>query len=102
MIVERMLFVTMNCLFWNVKGLGNPAKRQMVAKVIRSNKIDIVCLEETKLADPDPMILGSIASRKYFNFCILNARGELGGFLIGVNRNFEILNSWSEKIFTVS
>lgn len=47
--------------------------QQMVAKVIHTNKI-IVCLEETKLSDPGPRILGSIASKKYFNFFILNAR----------------------------
>lgn len=31
-------------MFWNVRGMGNPAKWRMVADVIRTNSVDIVCL----------------------------------------------------------
>lgn len=46
----------------------------MVAEIIYDNKIDIVCIKETKLSDPDSQALGSIASRKFYVFCILNTR----------------------------
>lgn len=52
--MEKIICISINCLFWNVRGLGNPAKRRMVEEVIHTNKIDIICLEETKLTDPDP------------------------------------------------
>lgn len=73
--MEKIIFISMKCLFWNVKGLGNPAKRRMIADVIRTNKIDIICMVETKLTDFDPRILRSIALRKFYDFYILNARG---------------------------
>lgn len=39
-------------MFWNVRGLGNLAKQQMIAEVIHNYKVDIVYLEETKLTNP--------------------------------------------------
>lgn len=41
----------MNCLFRNVRGLENPAKRRIVAEGVQNNRIDVACLEETKLHD---------------------------------------------------
>lgn len=52
----------------------------MIAEVIRTTKVDIVCMEETKFTYPNPQILGSIAPRKFYNFYFLNAKGASGGF----------------------
>lgn len=51
----------MNYLLWNIRGLEIPAKRRMIAEVIRSNSIEVACLEETKLHDSTPRTLREIA-----------------------------------------
>lgn len=37
----------MNILFWNVRGLGNPDRRRQLKEVVKDNKIEIICLQET-------------------------------------------------------
>ena len=34
---------------WNVRGANNPNKRNVIRNFIRSQRVDLVCLQETKL-----------------------------------------------------
>ena len=36
-------------LCWNVRGLNNPAKRSAVREFVQAAKVNLVCLQETKL-----------------------------------------------------
>ncbi len=38
---------------WNVRGLNNPKKREFVKYWLRNWKCDMVCLQETNLAEVD-------------------------------------------------
>lgn len=39
----------MKIISWNIRGLNNPHKQDMVRNMIRDNKSDIVLLQETKM-----------------------------------------------------
>jgi exonuclease III len=47
-------------LSWNVRGLNEKDKRATVLNFINSEKSDIVCLQETKLASIDDAVLKQI------------------------------------------
>ena len=34
---------------WNVRGANNPDKRNIIRNFIRSQRVDLVCLQETKI-----------------------------------------------------
>ena len=36
---------------WNVRGVNNPNKRNAVRNFIRSQRVDLVCLQETKIQE---------------------------------------------------
>lgn len=35
---------------WNIRGLGKPKKRLVVRKLVRKHKVDVLILQETKVA----------------------------------------------------
>lgn len=88
-------------MFWNVRRLGNPTKQCMVIEVLRNNKINVVCLEETKLMNPSNRVLHSVVPYASFSFLYKNTRGASEGIIIGVDNKVQILYSW-EGIFSLS
>ena len=38
-------------LSWNVRGANDIDKRKVIKSVIKSNKVDVVCLQETKIKE---------------------------------------------------
>lgn len=75
----------MNCLFRNIKGLGNPVKRRIVREVVSNSRLEIFCLEETKIKLSLPRSLRSIFPPKTFKVFSKGAIGALGGIIIGFN-----------------
>lgn len=41
----------MNCLSWNVRGLGRPEKRHATRKLVKKNKLVLLLLHETKISE---------------------------------------------------
>ena len=39
----------MKFISWNIKGLNNPHKLDIIKNMIRANKLDIVLIQETKM-----------------------------------------------------
>nr|CAD1835969.1 unnamed protein product [Ananas comosus var. bracteatus] len=83
-------------LSWNVRGLNNRAKCCIVRSFIRSSKVSVVCLQETKLS--------SISLDKFQSFCgfylqefrTLDATGTRGGLLTAWNNFlFDCIEHWA-------
>ena len=47
-------------LSWNVRGANDSDKRKIIKSVIKSNKVDVVCLQETKIKDMSTGIVRSL------------------------------------------
>lgn len=83
----------MNILFWNVRGLGNPGRRRQLIEVVKENKIDVICLQETIRVSFKMRELNSFCSNKDFEWLTKPAVGHSGGLLLGINSDlFKILD----------
>jgi len=69
-------------LIWNVQGLNQRDRRNSVREVILSSNADIVCLQETKVANMSQHLFLSVFGSVYDNFIALPANGTRGGVLI--------------------
>ena len=70
-------------LIWNVRGLNSVERRNVVRSLVVSTKIDIVCLQETKMvAISREIILSMLGSDFDNNYICLPSVGASGGILI--------------------
>lgn len=70
-------------LNWNVRGLNNPARRRAVQNRVRDLGCNIICLQETKIADfSRALITETLGPRFYDNFIFKPADGTCGGILM--------------------
>jgi exonuclease III len=70
-------------LVWNVRGLNSAARRDTVRALVDSSKIDIVCLQETKLTSVSRQLVLSMLGCDFDNnFVFLPSVGASGGILI--------------------
>jgi exonuclease III len=82
-------------LNWNVRGLNNPARREVVKNLVRDTKTTIVALQETKLQSIDrTLVFETFGSDFVNNFIALPSAGLSGGILVAVNSAyFKIISS---------
>jgi hypothetical protein len=52
-------------LNWNVRGLNNPARRQVVRDLVTEHKCSIVCLQETKIQRLTDAIVAETLGQKF-------------------------------------
>jgi exonuclease III len=69
-------------LVWNVRGLNQRDRRNSVRDVVLSSNADIVCLQETKVANMSQNLFLSVFGSAYDNFVTLPANGTRGWVLI--------------------
>ena len=75
----------MKIISWNIKGLNNPHKKDMVRNMIRDNKLDIVLIQDTKMPKDKVEILFFFSSGK-----------KLGSDVDGASSGMAII--WNDKI----
>jgi exonuclease III len=80
-----------NCriLNWNVRGLNNYARRDVICDLVRDTGVTIVCLQETKLQDVDAMMVTRTIGHNFANsFATLSASQTRGGILLAIDESF--------------
>ena len=69
-------------LSWNVRGVNDPVKRKVIKNFIRNHRVDIICLQETKVQEMKSEIVRSLGVGRFLDWTALNAEGSTGGILL--------------------
>ena len=69
-------------LSWNVRGVNDINKRKIIKALISSQKVDLVCLYETKMQDISLGVVQSLGVGRLLEWGVLNARGTAGGVVV--------------------
>ena len=94
--------IKIRILSWNVRGANDSDKRKVIKSVIKSNKMDVVCLQETKIKEMSTGLIRSLGVGRHLDWRAINSRGAIGGVLVfWDNRVVELLEV-EEGMFTVS
>ena len=67
---------------WNVRGANNPDKRNVIRNFIRSQRVDLVCLQETKLQEMSSADARSFGVGRLAKWRAVEAEGTAGGILV--------------------
>ncbi|RVW27976.1 hypothetical protein CK203_094127 [Vitis vinifera] len=87
---------------WNVRGANDSSKRKIIKAFTRNQRVDLLCIQETKIQSMSEGIVRSLGSGRFLDWKALNAEGASGGILICWDkRSLDILD-WEEGHFTLS
>ncbi|KAL8490614.1 hypothetical protein ACS0TY_022568 [Phlomoides rotata] len=89
---------------FNVRGLGKRMKRQEVRRIIKTNGIDMCCLQETKMEQMEHMSGGDLWPDREFEWVWREAEGRSGGLISIWNRKWFVkTSSWhSRRVLVVN
>lgn len=94
-----------NCTIfnWNVRGLNNKARRQVVQGLVRDHHGTIVCLQETKLALVDDAVICTTLGPQFLNnYAALLADGVRGGGLLVFSQDHYEMQDIDVRQYSVS
>jgi exonuclease III len=74
--------MNLNILSWNVRGLNDGAKRTRICNLLHHWKVDVVCLQETKLTAVTQGLVRSLWRCKYVDWISLDSIGASGGIIL--------------------
>ena len=69
-------------LSWNVRGANNSSKRKVIKAMIRNQRVNLFCLQETKIQAMTEGLVRSLGIGRFLNWSTLDAQGSVGGILI--------------------
>ena len=69
-------------LSWNIRGANNLEKRKIIRKFVKLQRMDLACLQETKIKDLSPSCSRSLRVGRYANWKAVKAKGTIGGILL--------------------
>jgi exonuclease III len=82
-------------LSWNVRGLNMVDKRMKIKSLLQEWKVDIVCLQETKVQNVNRELVQSLWGCNQVDLCALGPQGASGGILLIWDRRVvEKVEAW--------
>ncbi|RVW27451.1 Transposon TX1 uncharacterized 149 kDa protein [Vitis vinifera] len=89
-------------LSWNVRGVNDRSKRKVIKSVIRSQKVDLFCIQETKMQVMSEEVVRSLGPGRHLDWKALNAMGTTRGVLICWDKRSLDLLGVEEGQFSIS
>ena len=74
--------MNLRILIWNVRGANNRKKIKIIKSLIKDDKVDLVCLQETKIQEMSVVMVRSLGVGRFLDWVALNSNGAVGGILI--------------------
>ena len=69
-------------LSWNVRGANDVNKRKVIKAFIKMQRVDVVCLQETKFKEVSTGLIRSLGAGRFLDWAALRAEGASGGIVI--------------------
>ena len=69
-------------LAWNVQEVNDKNKRKLIKALISSQKVDLVCLQETKMTEMSLGVVQSLGVGIFLEWGALNAMGVARGVVV--------------------
>ena len=69
-------------LSWNVRGENERDKRKVIKSVIKSQRVDVICLQETKIKEMNTGLVRSLGVGRHLDWRTVNSRGAAGGIMV--------------------
>ena len=89
-------------LSWNVRGVNDSSKRKLIKAIMRKQRPDLLCFQETKMQVMSEGVVRSLGSGRFLEWRALDAIGSTGGILVCWDkRSLEILD-WEVGQFSIS
>jgi exonuclease III len=92
----------MKDIFWNIRGLNHPGRNLSLEHLIKSNRVDIVGVQETKKESFTHSFLKNLTNPIVFSWNFLPARVTAGGILLGTRDDALRVNNFCTHTFSVS
>ena len=89
-------------LSWNVRGVNDRNKRRLIKTLISSLKVDLVCLQETKMSEMSIGVVRSLGVGRFLEWGVLNVRGAAGGVLVFWDNRVLELIGMEVGLFSIS
>ena len=89
-------------LSWNVRGANDVNKRKVIKAFIKMQRVDVVCLQETKFKEVSSGLIRSLGVRRFLDWAAIRAEGASGGIVIFWDSRVLQLLDKEEGQFTVS
>lgn len=69
-------------LSWNVREVNDRNKRKLIKTLIRTQNVDLVCLQETKMTEMSLGVVRSLGVGRFLEWGALDARGAAGEVVV--------------------
>ena len=69
-------------LSWNVRGANYSSKRKVIKAMIRNQRVDLFCLQETKIQSMFEGVVRSLGFGRFLDSGAMDVHGSTGGILI--------------------
>ena len=94
--------MNLKLLSWNVRGVNESTKRKVIKSVFRKQKVDLFCIQETKIQIMTDRVVRSLGTGRFLDWKVLNACGMAGGILICWDKRALELLEWEVGQFSLS
>ena len=89
-------------LSWNVRGANDRDKRKVIKLVIKSQRVDVVCVQETKIKEMNTGLVRSLGVGRHLDWRAINSRGAVGGIMVFWDNRMVELVDLEEGEFSIS
>ena len=74
--------MNLKILSWNIRGANDSSKRKVIKALLRSQKLDLFCLQETKMQVMSDDVARSLGTGRFLGWEAMNATRSTGGVLV--------------------
>ena len=69
-------------LSWNVRGANDSDKRKVIKALIKENKLDLICLQETKIQEMSRGLICNLEVGRFLEWGDVDSRGVVGDIVV--------------------